>query len=284
MVRFLLGCRRLFEKYSKDEMSVYAAQASFFIILASIPFLMLLLSLIQATPLVNESDLLSLVVQMVPDTLDGLVVYVLDSLHSDSPMALLSATAIAALWSSSRGMLSIERGLNRVWGTEIQRNYIVRRIICAGYTVLFSLMCLLCMVLLVFGEQIQKQVWAWIPLMSTFDFLAFPVRGLVTLAILFIFFLAIYAVLPFRRLSVKSQTPGAAFAAVGWALFSTAFSIYFRYFKNFTVTYGSLAAVILMMLWLYFCICILFMGAEINWWWEFHAPSRNWSLAHCPHK
>ena len=122
------------------------------------------MSLVQATPLVNESDLLSLVVQMVPDTLDGLVVYVLDSLHSDSPMALLSATAIAALWSSSRGMLSIERGLNRVWGTEIQRNYIVRRIICAGYTVLFSLMCLLCMVLLVFGEQIQKQVWAWIPL------------------------------------------------------------------------------------------------------------------------
>lgn len=84
MIRFLLECRRLFEKYSKDEMSVYAAQASFFIILASIPFLMLLLSLIQATPLVNESDLLSLVVQMVPDTLDGLVVYVLDSLHSDS--------------------------------------------------------------------------------------------------------------------------------------------------------------------------------------------------------
>lgn len=72
MIRFLLECRRLFEKYSKDEMSVYAAQASFFIILASIPFLMLLLSLIQATPLVNESDLLSLVVQMVPDTLDGL--------------------------------------------------------------------------------------------------------------------------------------------------------------------------------------------------------------------
>ena len=282
MIRFLLECRRLFEKYSKDEMSVYAAQASFFIILASIPFLMLLLSLIQATPLVNESDLLSLVVQMVPDTLDGLVVYVLDSLHSDSPMALLSATAIAALWSSSRGMLSIERGLNRVWGTGIQRNYIVRRIICAGYTVLFSLMCLLCMVLLVFGEQIQKQVWAWIPLMSTFDFLAFPVRGLVTLAILFVFFLAIYAVLPFRRLSVKSQIPGAAFASVGWALFSTAFSIYFRYLKNFTVTYGSLAAVILMMLWLYFCICILFMGAEINWWWELHAPYRSRSLTRQP--
>ncbi len=111
MIRFLLECRRLFEKYSKDEMSVYAAQASFFIILASIPFLMLLLSLIQATPLVNESDLLSLVVQMVPDTLDGLVVYVLDSLHSDSPMALLSATAIAALWSVLPGNVKHRAGL-----------------------------------------------------------------------------------------------------------------------------------------------------------------------------
>ena len=55
-------------------------------------------------------------------------------------------------------------------------------------------------------------------------------------------------------------------------------------YKGFSGLYGSMTAIILVMLWLYFCICILFMGAEINWWWEFHAPSRNWSLAHCPHK
>ena len=194
MIRFLLECRRLFEKYSKDEMSVYAAQASFFIILASIPFLMLLLSLIQATPLVNESDLLSLVVLRwcrIP-WMAWWSMYWTVSIPT-LPWPFCQPRPLQPSGPSSRGMLSIERGLNRVWATGIQRNYIVRRIICAGYTVLFSLMCLLCMVLLVFGEQIQKQVWAWIPLMSTFDFLAFPVRGLVTLAILFVFFLAIYA-------------------------------------------------------------------------------------------
>ncbi len=83
--------------------------------------------------------------------------------------------------------------------------------------------------------------------------------------------------LPFILSAYPGQVSSVPGLRVGWALFSTAFSIYFRYFKNFTVTYGSLAAVILMMLWLYFCICILFMGAEINWWWELHAPSRNWS-------
>ena len=66
--------------------------------------------LIQATPLVNRSDLLSLVVQMVPDTLDGLVVYVLDSLHSNSPMAPFVSHGHCSPLVLLPGMLSIEAG------------------------------------------------------------------------------------------------------------------------------------------------------------------------------
>lgn len=265
MIWFLIGCKQIADKYSDDEMSVYAAQASFFIILAAFPFLMLLLSLIQLIPMVTESDLLALVVQLVPDTLDALVVSVIDSLYSDSPMAILSVTAITTLWSAARGMLSIERGLNRVHGITARRNYIVRRLICSGYTVAFSVMCVLCLVFLVFGDILQRQLMRRIPAMLHFNFLVLPVRGLVSLAILFVFFLALYTVLPHRTIHVKSQVPGALFSSVGWALFSMVFSVYFRYFGNYTVTYGSLTAAILLMLWLYFCICIIFLGAEINW-------------------
>lgn len=265
MVWFLLECKQISDKYSKDEMSVYAAQASFFIILAAFPFLMLLLSLIQLIPVVNESDLLTYLVQAVPDALDGLVVNIVDSLYSDSPMTILSVTAVTALWSSSRGMLSIERGLNRVYGADYHRNYILQRIICSGYTIVFSLMCVLCLVLLVFGEVLQKQLLRLFPMVSRFKFLIFPVRGTVSLAILFFFFLTVYTILPHKKQSIRSQAPGALFSAVGWSLFSVAFSVYFHYFGNYAVTYGSLTAVILLMLWLYFCICILFLGAEINW-------------------
>lgn len=268
MVWFLLECKQICDKYSKDEMSVYAAQASFFIILAAVPFLMLLLALIQLIPIVTESDLLTYIVQAVPDALDSLVVNVVDSLYSDSPMAILSATAVTALWSSSKGMLSIERGLNRVYHADSQRNYILRRIICSGYTIVFSLMCVLCLVLLVFGEILQRQLLRLFPLVSHFNFLVFPVRGILSLAILFVFFLTVYTILPHKKQSLKSQIPGAVFSSVGWALFSVAFSVYFHYFSSYAVTYGSLTAVILLMLWLYFCICILFLGAEINWFYK----------------
>ena len=111
---FLLG-RQVYLKYSMDEMSVYAAQASFFIIMAAFPFFMVLLALIQTAPMIHEADLLRFLLPAIPDRFRGLFLYLLDTLHSDSPAALISVTAVAAVWSASKGMLGIEKGLNRVF-------------------------------------------------------------------------------------------------------------------------------------------------------------------------
>lgn len=265
MIRLILYCKQIFDKFSRDEMSVYAAQVSFFIILAAFPFLMLLLAVIQIIPFINESDLLKILVDLVPNTLDALVINVIETIYSGSPVAILSATAVAALWSSSRGMLSIERGLNRVYDVKIQRNYIYRRIICSGYTIVFSLVCVLSLVLLVFGEMLQRQLLVWFPMLNRFSFMISQGRTIFTLFLLIIFFVGLYTFLPFKKQKIRYQFPGAVFAALAWSLFSIAFSIYFKYFKSYANMYGSLTAIVLLMLWLYFCICILFLGAEINW-------------------
>lgn len=265
MIRLILYCKQIFDKFSKDEMSVYAAQASFFIILAAFPFLMLLLAVIQVVPFINESDLLQIVVDLVPNALDSLVVNIIETMYSGSPVAILSATAVAALWSSSRGMLSIERGLNRVYDVKTQRNYIYRRIICSGYTIIFSLVCVLSLVLLVFGEMLQRQLLIWFPMLNRFSILISQGRTFFTLFLLIVFFVGMYTFLPFKKQKIRYQFPGAVFAALGWSVFSIAFSIYFKYFKSYANMYGSLTALVLLMLWLYFCICILFLGAEINW-------------------
>ena len=135
---FLLG-RQVYLKYSMDEMSVYAAQASFFIIMAAFPFFMVLLALIQTAPLIHEADLLRFLLPAIPDRFRGLFLYLLDTLHSDSPAALISVTAVAAVWSASKGMLGIEKGLNRVFGVTSPRNYIRRRALCSVYTLYFPL-------------------------------------------------------------------------------------------------------------------------------------------------
>lgn len=225
----------LTRQYANDELSVYAAQASFFTILAIFPFFMLLFAFIDLIPFIHESDLLIFLVKIMPDHLDPFILSILDNASTSSSGTILSVSAAISLWSASRGMLSIERGLNRVYHVPVQRNYVTRRLICCGYTVFFALMCALSLL---------------------FRFSAFGALLLLTMIF--------YKVLPYQKQSLIRQLPGAIFSSIGWALFSMAFSLYIHFCGEFTVTYGSLAAVICFMLWLYFCICILFLGAEVN--------------------
>ena len=67
MVSFIIQCKRIFDKFRQDEVTVYAAQASFFIVIAFFPFIMLLLTLIQVVPGVHKSDLLTILVSIMPD-------------------------------------------------------------------------------------------------------------------------------------------------------------------------------------------------------------------------
>ena len=89
-------------------------------------------------------------------------------------------------------------------------------------------------------------------------------RGLLAITLFLFAFVLLYTIVPSSKQNPWQQLPGALFAAICWLLFSFGFSLYFSNFSNYSYMYGSLAAVVLLMLWLYFCICILFIGAEIN--------------------
>ena len=163
-------------------------------------------------------------------------------------------------------MMSIARGLNRIHGESDERWYIVRRLIWAGYTIVFILVCVVALGLLVFGTSIQNFLVARVPVLAGITQHIISFRTLLALALFMLGFAGIYTYVPARKLSLRSQIPGAVFATAGWILFSLAFSLYFRLFGkyNFSYMYGSLGAVVLLMLWLYGCICVLFFGAEIN--------------------
>lgn len=264
MIAFIRHCRKIWNKYVEDEITVYAAQASFFIVLSFFPFIMLLLSLIQFIPAVSKSDLLAILIRLMPDMLDALVMGIVDDLYVKSPATILSVTALTALWSAARGMMSMERGMNRIYGTFEKRNYILRRLICSFYTLIFMIACIVSLVLLVFGSAIQSTFIRLFPLLKTITRHLISFRSLLA-AVLFLFtFVGLYTILPKKKQNPWNQIPGAVFTAIGWLLYSYLFSLYFTNFSNFSYMYGSLTAMVLLMLWLYFCICILFIGAEIN--------------------
>ena len=264
MIGLILRGKQIYDKFSKDEMTVYAAQASFFTIIAAFPFIMLLMAMIQLIPTITKSNLLQVITSLVPANLKSLVFSVVENIYTNSPATVLSVTAIAAIWSASRGMLSIERGLNRVFGKQKKRNYVVTRMICAGYTIIFMLICILTLVLLVLGSSIQGFVEHHFPVVAEITHYVISFRT-VLLLILTICFTFLYTYVPEKKQHFKKQLPGAIFSTLGWIAFSFAFSIYFNNFSNFSVMYGSLTAIVLLVLWLYVCICILFLGAEINY-------------------
>ena len=264
MISFFFHCKQIWDRCVKDEITVYAAQASFFIVTAFFPFIMLLLTLIQFLPNVGKSDLLSVLVRITPNMLHSLIVGIVDDLYIKSPGTILSVTALTALWSASKGMLGIERGLNRIYGDFKRRNYILQRLLCSFYTLIFMLVCVMSLTLLVLGKNIERLLFRILPILAPVTRLIISLRFLLALAIFLFTFVGLYTIVPSRKQKPRQQLPGAVLTTVGWLASSYAFSIYFTHFSNFSYMYGSLTAIVLLMLWLYACICILFVGAELN--------------------
>ena len=264
MISLIFLCKHIWDRCVKDEITVYASQASFFIVTAFFPFIMLLLTLIQCLPNVGKSDLLFVMVRIMPQMLHSLIVSIVDDLYIKSPGTILSVTALTALWSASKGMLGIERGLNRIYGDFKRRNYVLQRLFCSIYTLIFMLVCVMSLVLLIFGKNIERLLFRYLPILAPAARLVISLRILFALAVFLFTFVGLYTIVPAKKQKPRQQLPGAVFTAVGWLIFSYAFSIYFTHFSNFSYMYGSLTAVVLLMLWLYICICILFVGAELN--------------------
>ncbi|HIZ79847.1 MAG TPA: YihY/virulence factor BrkB family protein [Candidatus Lachnoclostridium stercorigallinarum] len=270
MVFFIIQCRKIAEKFIRDEMTVYAAQASFFIVLSAFPFIMILLTAVQLVPNLSPYDVGATILALVPDVRDlaPLVQSVILNLYTNSPATVMSISIISiviALWSASKGMLGVERGLNRAYSCPVHRSYLMSRLVCMGYTLLFLLACILSLLLIVFGNMIQSFFDNTFPIVADVTRNILSIRSLLAIVVLTSCFTGIYTYLPHRKHPAARQLPGAIFSTAGWLLFSYGFSIYFNHFSHFSYMYGSLTAVILLMLWIYFCICILFLGAEINY-------------------
>lgn len=245
----------------KEKVSLYAANASFFLILSIFPVLVLFLALIRYTGLQVET-LTDLLEGVVPGALMPTVNRLVLSAYVNSTGTVLSISAIAALWSASRGMYSFITGLNAIYDVQENRGYFRTRLISMGYTFAFLLVLLLTLVLHVFGGDLLELLrWLPIPdfLLSLLDLRVFLLLILQTAL-----FCTMFMVLPNRRNGLRQSIPGALLASIGWQVFTNIYSVYSQRFTSYASIYGSVYVVALGMLWLYFCICIVFYGGVLN--------------------
>lgn len=247
---------------SEHRISTSAAEAAFFLILSLIPFLMLCLSIIHFTP-VTEADVMREVTMILPDAIDPIALVVIEEIYNKS-VTILSISAVVAVWSSARGIMALKNGLNIVYDVKEDRNYFLVRLNAMVYVVLFLAVVIMMLVLLVFGRGIQNLLEQKIATLGDFSFLIMLIRTGVSLFVMMAFFCALYKVLPAHKFKLRQQWPGALFSSMGWFLFSFGFSFYVSNVSRISYTYGSLSTLVILMLWLYFGMYILFLGAEIN--------------------
>ncbi len=264
MIRSLV---RLINSFSKklnaDNVSAFSTQAAFFLIISFFPFAMFLLTLLNYLP-VSKPELLSAIESVFPQTVAVYLSDILDELLEKSNGTVLSLSAIATLWASSKGFYAVVRGLDAIYHAGGKRSYFLTRILAALYTLLFAALVVAVLFFFVFGNQIYLFCLKHIPILSEMALLIISVRTLVGFCLMILFFTLVFITMPNRKSSFFAELPGAIIASAGWIGFSYLFSFYIDNFSNYSATYGSLTAVVLCMLWFYSCMYIMFIGAEIN--------------------
>lgn len=249
-------------KMNEDHINVYAAQTAYFMILSFIPFIMMLLTLIKYTP-VTKADLLSTAVDFLPSSVDPMIISVIDEVYNKSG-AVLSISAITAAWSAGKGVMAIIQALNSINDIEEEQGYLGVRIRAALYTVIFVIAVILSLIIIVFGNKILRIIEEQYPVVIHLTSRLSEVKNFAVLGMLTLLFWVMFKFIPRKATTKTKQFPGAVIAAFGWTIFSFGFSIYIDLSAGFSNMYGSLTTIILVMLWLYGCMYIMLVGAEIN--------------------
>ena len=256
------------EEIQEDSISAYSAQAAFFVIISVFPLAMLLLTLIKYLPYFKEGVPM-IQFDMFPHDLNVFATNVLQEIVNKSSNTVLSISAVTALWSASKGVYSIILGLTSAYSIKETRGYIRMRILSIIYTIIFLAMLIAALGFLVFGNSIYRAMINYLPLAAdNVTIISLGVKWLLGFAVLVLFFEIMYIAVPNRKSTVFEELPGALVSAVGWIGFSFLYSFYIDNFSNYANLYGSLTAVVLLMLWLYFCMYIMLFGAEVNVAWN----------------
>lgn len=249
-------------RIGNDHVGAYAAQAAYFFMLSLIPIILLLITMVQYTP-VTKADIMTAVLQVFPSSVETLITSIVNQVYNQS-MGVIPLTILVALWSAGKGVLAMTNGLNMIYKCQETRNYVVLRIRATIYTVMFLLVIIFLLVMSVFGNTLNIFITEHIPFLEQFADKLIRIRIVITPILLVVFSLMLYKFLPNRKGRIKEQLSGAAFTAVGWMIVSWIFSVYLDVFKGFSTMYGSLTTIVLIMLWMYFCMYGILLGGEMN--------------------
>lgn len=256
--------QRISTNMGNDHISEFSAQCSYYTILSFIPFVIVLITLIQYTN-IDQKTLFDVISKIIPSSMNEFVIGIVREVYSKS-IGTISISIIFTLWSAGKGLFALTKGLHSVYNTDedSEKSVIYLRIVSLVETIIFIVLIMIGLVLLVFGNSLKSIVQQHFGGLENFNMFSQIITEIGFVFITFIIFLFLYKFMPKHKVTFKSQIPGAIFGAIALNVISFIFSKYLDIFKGFSITYGSLTTLMLIMMWTYSCFYSLFLGSEIN--------------------
>lgn len=259
--RLLQKFRETLVNLSSFQLDVYSSGAAFFIFISMIPFILIILYIIPYISF-SQTEFITLIVRFIPDDFQMATEVLIRGLYSRS-RAILPISIITLLWSASRGILAITKGLNRINHVDENRNYFIVRGISILYTLLMIVVVMLLFILGLFGKRIFRLIEQNFENLHGIASSIYHYSDLIVIVFLFLLFLFMYKFLPARHMILKEQLPGALLASVVWWGFTELFSYYILQYNAYSM-YGSLAMVVMLLVWIYAGLYFFFFGAWLN--------------------
>lgn len=252
----------ILKQLEKHHVNEYAIQCAYYVILSFIPFLILLFSLIQHTN-IGQEVIFYLIKDIFPVNMSEFIEGIIREASFKS-IGTLSISVVFLVWSAGRGFFALCKGFHYIYETPKDYNYWFLKLKSMICIVIFIIMIVAALLLVTFGRTIVGFLQSKYMELSTTINIIINLRMFWQVLILFLVFWLMYRFVPNHKVKFKTQIPGALFSSIGWYALSWGFSVYLDVFKNFSVIYGSLTSIMLLMIWVYWCMYILLLGAEIN--------------------
>lgn len=252
------------QRLKRDDLSTYSAQIAYYSMLSLVPLMLILSLLMNYFGLLNLEGLVNLIIESAH--LNTQTAQILRSLISgvDGSLPLFSISTVTIVWASSRMIRAIMKGIHMAYREQDNHTLIIRYLISILYTLLLCIVLFLAMVGFLYGNSILA-LFSSLGLKTTLVDILWKLGSFILpTGFGFLVFWTMYRLIPTRKVTLRDCLPGALLSTLLVIIFSFVFSLFVRITGNFSLLYGSLSNVIMILMWFLFFGYALLLGMELN--------------------
>lgn len=273
-VRFILG---FIKKATTDSIMQNAAQMAYYFLFAMLPMMIFITGIFQLLPIPDDA-IAEFIKLIAPEDVSAFLIKFFSKAMSEPQVALLSVGFFLAMWSASTGVNAMLFAINDAYGTIHKEPYIKKKMKCIFIAFGMIVSLIGSVLVLVSGKQIATFLVDKIGISVQHATSGVVISYVTFIAVLFVVFVTLYWIGPARKVKLIYILPGAIFASFTWITSSLIFSYYADHFANYASTYGSVAGIMILMIWFYITGIILTLGGCLNAFFEHTLKMKRESL------